>query len=151
MISNIPKLYLDTSVISALHDDRTPERKTLTERFWESLENDQVFISALVTEEIDAAKEAFRQKMLASVNQFQILKINSEVETLAEQYLQFNIFPEKYLDDALHVSFAVVNHNNYVVSWNFKHLVKVKTRKMVNLVNEINGFPAVEIIAPPEL
>lgn len=99
----------------------------LTERFWESLKNYQVFISELVTEEIDAAKEAFRQKMLVSVNPFQILKINPEAEALADQYLQFDIFPEKYPDDALHVSVAVVNHINYVVSWNFKHLVKVRT------------------------
>jgi hypothetical protein len=37
------------------------------------------------------------------------------------------------------------------VSWNFNHLVKAKTRKLLNSVNILEGFNPVEIISPPEL
>jgi hypothetical protein len=40
---------------------------------------------------------------------------------------------------------------SYVVSWNFEHLVKVKTRKSVNLVNILEGFKEIEIVSPQEL
>ena len=33
------KLYLDTSVISALFDDRNPERKSLTESFFDAMKH----------------------------------------------------------------------------------------------------------------
>jgi predicted nucleic acid-binding protein len=59
--------------------------------------------------------------------------------------------PEHYKDDAIHVAVAVVNNTDLLISWNFRHLVKVKTRRMVNLVNEVLSYPHIEIIAPPEL
>jgi hypothetical protein len=37
------------------------------------------------------------------------------------------------------------------VSWNFEHLVKVKTRKTVNLINILEGYKEIEIISPQEL
>ena len=40
--------------------------------------------------------------MLNLVNQFPILKIDAEVENLAETYLAHNLLPEKYRSDALH-------------------------------------------------
>ena len=45
----------------------------------------------------------------------------------------------------------VVNGVDYLCSWNFTHLVKVSTRREVNLVNSLMGYGQVEIVAPPEL
>jgi len=89
--------------------------------------------------------------MMKKIRNFKLLKINGEVEELAYNYIEKEIFPEKYWSDALHVAVAVVNEVKYILSWNFKHLVKVKTRKMVNLTNEMLGYQNIEIIAPPEL
>jgi len=38
------KVYLDTSVISALFDERNPERKSLTEAFFKEIEIFEPFI-----------------------------------------------------------------------------------------------------------
>ena len=38
------KLYLDTSVISALFDERNPERKSLTESFFDEIETFEIYI-----------------------------------------------------------------------------------------------------------
>ena len=35
--------------------------------------------------------------------------------------------------------------------WNFKHIVKVSTRRAVNLFNTLMGYEVIEIVAPPEL
>ena len=80
-----------------------------------------------------------------------ILKINSKVRALANIYIEKGIFPEKYIDDALHVAVATCHEISYIVSWNFEHLVKVKTRKTVNLVNILEGYKEVEIVSPQEL
>lgn len=77
--------------------------------------------------------------------------MTKEAENLAEHYISKGIFPEKYRDDALHVAIASVNSIAFLLSWNFKHLVKVKTRRLVTLVNSLENYSAVEIIAPPEL
>lgn len=144
-------VYLDTSVISALFDDRTPERKRFTEDLWKKLNNYQVYVSTVVKEEINAASEGIREKILDKIVGFEILGVTEEVEDLAEEYVRRAVFPEQYKSDAIHVAVAVVNDVDFLISWNFKHLVKVKTRRMVNLVNEVSGYSAIEIIAPPEL
>jgi len=52
---------------------------------------------------------------------------------------------------ANHVAIAVTNGIGYFCSWNFTHLVKVNTRREVNLINALKGYGQIEIIAPPEL
>ena len=89
--------------------------------------------------------------MMAKISGFEFLGIPEEVKNLADEYVRRTIFPEHYKTDAIHVAVAVVNDIDFLISWNFKHLVKVKTRRMVNLVNVVLGYPAIEIIAPPEL
>ena len=76
---------------------------------------------------------------------------NKKVRDLANAYVGKSVFPEKYLNDALHVAVASFYETSYVVSWNFEHLVKVKTRKSVNLVNTLEGYIEIEIISPQEL
>ncbi len=49
------KVYLDTSVISALFDERTPERQNLTKAAWDILGSYDVYISELVLDELSAA------------------------------------------------------------------------------------------------
>lgn len=79
------------------------------------------------------------------------LEFDEESNALAQEYIQRGIFPEKYVSDANHVAIAVVEGIGYLCSWNFRHLVKVKTRREVNLVNTLKGYGLIEIIAPPEL
>ncbi len=144
-------VYLDTSVVSALFDERNPERKALTEEFWEKIQNYNIYLSEITKKEIEAASEALREKMTQLTEGFTILSITEEVEALAEDYIRNGVFPQKYRNDALHISVATVYGIAYLFSWNFKHMVKVRTRRVVNLVNELRGYPRVEILAPPEL
>ena len=82
---------------------------------------------------------------------FKVLRTNKKIKDLANAYVERGVFPEKYIDDALHVAVASFYDISYVVSWNFEHLVKVKTRKSVNLVNILEGYREIEIVSPQEL
>ena len=145
------KVYLDTSVISALFDERTPERLSATFVLWSKLSDYEVFISELVLEELERASEHVRAKLFSAIKDFIVLKISKEAEELAEIYVKQGIFPEKYFDDALHVALASVNQIGILLSWNFTHLVKLKTRRMVSIVNLSENVMPVEIASPPEL
>ena len=144
-------IYLDTTVISALFDERTPERLNQTQQFWTHINEYNVFISELVIDEIKGASQPLQDKMLEKITNFTSLSITDEVQYLAEIYIKNEIFPEKYYDDALHTALASSNRIGILLSWNFTHLVKIKTRKMVALVNTIHNYNPVEIISPPEL
>ena len=144
-------IYLDTTVISALFDKRTPERWNQTQLFWEHINEYNVFISELVIDEIKGASQSLQDKMLEKITNFTSLSITDEVQYLAEIYIKNEIFPEKYFDDALHTALASTNQIGILLSWNFTHLVKIKTRRMVALINAIHNYNPVEIISPLEL
>ena len=146
-------LYLDTSVPSAYYDERTKERQEATIKFWKNvLPNYQVYVSVITIEELDNTKDdTLRMKLKKLIRDFESLKINNTIEDLAKAYIDNNIFSEKYIDDARHVAIASFYEVNYLISWNFEHLVKVKTRKLVNSVNILKGFGEIEIISPQEL
>jgi predicted nucleic acid-binding protein len=144
-------IYLDTTVVSALFDERTPERMTQTKIFWEHINDYNVFISKLVIDEIKGASRLLQDKMLEKVFNFSVLSITDDAQFLADIYIQNEIFPEKYSDDALHTAITATNQIGILLSWNFTHLVKVKTRRMVSLINTIHNYNPIESITPPEL
>ncbi len=147
------KVYVDTTVPSVYHDDRTPDRQKLTQQFWVGRLSDfEGVISTIVLSEIhDTPDVERRDKMERLVEGFEVLHFDEEADGLAQEYVRRGIFPEKYTSDANHIAVAVVNGVSYFASWNFRHLVKVSTRREVNLVNAIKGYGPIEIIAPPEL
>jgi hypothetical protein len=101
---------------------------------------------------LEATKDPrLRRNFRRLIKGIKILKVNQGVRDLARIYVERGIFPEKYVDDALHVAAASIYEVAYLASWNFEHLVKVRTRKLVNSVNVVKGFNEIEIISPQEL
>lgn len=78
----------------------------------------------------------------------EIIEINDEIAALAEKYISQGVFSSKYLDDATHVAAASVLGCIAIVSWNFKHIVKLKTIIGVNGINRFMGYGEIEIITP---
>jgi len=146
-------LYFDTSVVSAYYDARAKERQEATITFWKNIvPNYKVFISEVTVSELEDTKDgALKNRFKNLIKDMSILKLDNKSRALANAYINHGVFPEKYIDDALHVAIASYHDIYYLISWNFEHLVKVKTRKTVNLVNIIEGYKEIEIISPQEL
>ena len=146
------KLYLDTSVISALFDERNPERKSLTESFFKETGDYEVFVSEITIAEIERTPEPVIQiKMRKAIFPFSILALNEEVEHLAAEYIRHMAIPDGYPEDAYHIAIAVVNDMDFLLSWNFRHIVRRRTKDIVRMVNTTNKFGEIEIITPAEL
>lgn len=73
------------------------------------------------------------------------------MEWLAEEYVRYGAVPEGYPEDAYHIAIAVMNDMDCILSWNFKHIVRRKTRDIVRMVNTLNGLRQIEIITPAEV
>ncbi len=142
-------VYLDTSVISARFDIRLLPRLEETKKFFDKLTQTTIFISPVVVQELKLiSDDGLRNKVLTFIKPFYTLRLSDEVEMLAEDYIEESIIPPKYLSDALHLAFASVNNINVLVSWNFEHLVKRKTKLLVNYVNALKGYKPIEIVSP---
>jgi len=146
-------LYLDTSVPSAYYDEKAKERMEATIKFWkEVLPHYKAYVSEITVKELEDTKdEDLRRKFRKLIKDFKTLKEKKVIKDLARTYIEKEIFSEKYIDDALHVAMASYYEVSYLVSWNYEHIVKVKTRKLVNLVNRLEGFKEIEIVSSLEL
>ena len=79
------------------------------------------------------------------------LAISEDAERLADKYVEEGIIPNKHREDALHIAMAAVYEYDVVVSWNFEHMVKVKTRREVQGVNIMMGYKSIDIATPAEV
>jgi predicted nucleic acid-binding protein len=146
------KIYLDTSVISALFDDRNPERKKLTEEFFHHSKGFEIYISEITIVEIDHTTDTMlKEKMQNFIEKFNILPVKDELDDLINQYISYKAVPKKYKEDAYHIALAVLYEMDYLLSWNFRHIVRKKTRDIVKMISTINRLPEIEIITPAEL
>jgi predicted nucleic acid-binding protein len=146
------KIYLDTSVYSALYDKRDLNRQMQTEDFWNNIKDYDLYFSDINIEEINGvADEELRSKLKRLLKSGNKIELSSEVEELKKIYISEEIIPERYENDATHIALTTVHSLDILISWNFKHIVKRKTRIAVNLINLKEGYKSIEILAPPEL
>jgi len=149
------KLYLDTSTISHLFAEDTPEKMNDTYILWDDLINGkyEILISPVVIDEIRKCPEPRQSMMFEKLNQlkFQVLKEANEVFLLADEYIKGGVLREKSRDDCLHIAYAVVYNCDAIMSWNFKHLVNFKTINKIRVVNTIHMYKEISIISPTML
>jgi hypothetical protein len=89
--------------------------------------------------------------MRKKTSEFSTLSLTDEVEWLAKEYIRYGAIPENYLEDAYHIAIAVIHDIDYLLSWNFKHIVRIKTKDIVRMVNTLNNLRSIEIMTPAEL
>jgi predicted nucleic acid-binding protein len=152
---NKPKLYLDTSVISHLDQRDAPERMADTLELWEILKTGkyEVVTSVVTTDEL--AKNAPQKLLVLSgyfAEMFQdVLLITDEAQAIAEQLISLGILTERSIDDCRHIGAAIASKCDFIVSWNFKHMVRVKTIKGVRAITSLRGYPNIDIVQPTML
>ena len=149
------KYYLDTTIFNFVFAEGDTEKKDITLKLFKdlSLMAEGIYISDEVIREISRAPEPRKSQLeglLRETNPL-LLEVDIEAEELAERYVKEGIIPERYRSDALHIAVAVINGIEVIVSWNFEHIVKLKTRVMVNGVNRLLGYHEIEICSPEEV
>jgi predicted nucleic acid-binding protein len=123
-----------------------------TRKLWESIQAGEydVFISPVVMIELGECSEPKHTCLLEWLSKIDYteLQANNEVLELAAQYLKAGILPPKSARDRQHIAYACVHNCDMVISWNFKHMVNVKTISGVKGVNALAGYKEMPIYTP---
>lgn len=147
------KLYLDTSVFGGVFDakegfDLASRRvidavldNTAVLHYSDALEEELADAPAQVRILFEAIPEEAKTKV----------ELSQEVVELSQAYLNAGIVGPQWLDDTLHVAAATVSRADAIVSWNFKHIVRLDKIKAYNSVNLDNGYGIITIISPKEV
>lgn len=150
-------IYLDTSIWNFLFADDAPEKKERTIQVFENIERGKynIYISPTVTEEIGRTRDEQKLKMLLeAIDKYQplLFELTEEVNSLANRYIEEGVVPEKKRDDAYHISYAVCNRVDILLSWNYQHLANINKKHQIAAVNLKEGyFKELELITPYEV
>ncbi len=149
------KVYLDTSVISHLLQEDVPEKMADTRKLWEMFNDGKydVYLSIVTLEEVGDCPEPKRselRKFLEQIN-YSVIDITDELESVANKIIEMGILTKKSYDDCQHIAAAVIYGCDCIISWNFKHIVNIKTIRGVRAITNLKGYKPIEIVNPSVL
>lgn len=148
------KVYLDTSVVSYLYQVDAPEKMQNTLDLWELFKNKvyEVYISDIVIREISGCNEEKLKVLLDYLDQidYNIIETDEDTVELAGKFIDFGILKQKSFDDCQHIAAAILAGCDIITSWNFKHIVNVKTVRGVKVITTLEGYKDL-LIYPPSV
>lgn len=149
------KIYLDTSVISYLQQEDVPERMKETLNLWKQFEEGKydIYLSQVTLDEVGECQEPKKTVLYEYLSRIQYtkLEITDEVLRVANQIVEMGILPPKSIDDCQHIATAVVHGCDCIISWNFKHIVNIKTIKGIRAITHLESYKDIDIMNPSVL
>ena len=144
------RIYIDTSVVGGYHDT---EFKACTVPLFERIQNGEfvVLLSTVTQDELEDAPICVQELIRSMKNEFtEFLTISDEVIDLANDYINEGVVGQTCYADCLHIALATIYRADFLISWNFKHIVNVRRITGYNSINIRNGYRQLEIRSPRE-
>lgn len=146
-----PRLYFDTSVFGGVYDEEFEQVSNLLLDMLNLGEIICVYSNLSVAELKNAPKKVreFFSNLPKKYTEF--VEVNEEAFLLAQKYIDEKVVGKTSLDDCRHIATATLNKVDYLVSWNFKHIVNVFRIRSYNSVNLRHGYVQLDIRSHREI
>ena len=149
-------VYLETSIFSFCHDQRTMPgvvamRRWTLEWWAKHRQRYSLVTSSAVLEELDAGQLPHRAAALAMAQALRTLPMDQAVAEVADVYIRHKVMPADPFGDALHLAFASHHKVDYLLTWNCKHLANANKFGHIRRVNALLELPTPALITPLEL
>lgn len=150
-------VYLETSIPSYLVSNPSRDivvlsHQELTRTWWnEEKKNHDLFISEIVLEEISRGDSEFVEKRLQVIREVEVLILTKGIEKLTEKYMKKYNFPDKLLNDMLHIAYTVYYEMDFLLTWNCKHIGNAYFKNQLARYNISIGYETPAICTPEEL
>jgi predicted nucleic acid-binding protein len=142
------RIYIDTSVVGGYYD---AEFKEHTIPLFERILNGEftVLLSTVTQDELENAPTHVQELIKNMKKEFtEFLTISDDVVDLANEYMNERVVGQTSYADCLHIALATIHRADFLISWNFKHIVNVKRIMGYNSINIRNGYKQLEIRSP---
>ena len=153
------RVYLETTVFNFYFDaDREGHEDVV--RLLEAIRAGRFegYASTFVMDELKRAPEPKRSKpkrsnMMALTDKYGITILHStpNVERLSELYVTNGVIPPSHLLDSEHIAMASAYELDVIVSYNFEHINRAKTRNLTAIINRQEGYDGVKICTAREV
>ncbi len=144
------RIYIDTSVFGGFFDEEFAEH---TIPLFDRLKNDEftLLYSTVTEDELQTAPQKVKELVKSiQIDNTEFLEASSEAIDLASEYISEKVVGQTSFADCLHIALATINRADFLISWNFKHIVNVQRIRGYNSINIKNGYKQLEIRSPRE-
>jgi len=145
------RIYVDTSVLGGCFDaEFSAWSNGLVEDFRRGVF--RAVLSDVIAEEIGRAPatvQAVHQELLNLGAE--VVSVSSDVLHLVAAYEARAILGPRFRNDLLHIALATVASVDVLVSWNFRHIVRLDRIQLFNEVNAAQGRAILTIYSPREV
>jgi predicted nucleic acid-binding protein len=144
-------VYADTSVFGGCFDEDFSQE---SKKFFKMVLNGdfKLLISPLLIAEITEAPQNVKNLLFnLHPDMIEYIEFTNEIAELRDKYLSEKVLTNKSKSDAEHIAYATLSNADFVVSWNFKHIVHFKKISGFNSVNIKNSYKMINIYSPKEV
>ena len=148
------KLYLETTIFNYYFDtERDGHADTV--RLFEKIKagEHEAYTSEYAAGELLYAPEPKQSKMLALLDEYNItvLPITDESNQFADLYVSENIIPARFRLDGAHIAIACIHGLDCLLSYNFQHINRIKTKLLTEKINHEKGYKGIVICTAKEV
>lgn len=145
------RVYADTSVFGGCFDDEFADQSNM---LFSDIKAGRftLVVSTVTLAELEKAPDRVKSVLagLPPAN-VEIIEFSDEIASLRDAYLRAGILEPESSADAEHIASASVAGADFVVSWNFKHIVHYERISGYQAVNLMNGYKEIRIYSPREV
>ena len=142
------KIYIDTSVFGGYYDEEFSE---FTIPLFDRINNHEftLLFSPVTQDELENAPENVRELVKSLKAEWtEYIEVTDESVELATEYITEKVVGQTSYADCLHIALATINKADFLISWNFKHIVNVQRIRGYNSINIRRGYKELEIRSP---
>lgn len=156
-IGTMESVYIETTVIGSiagrLHPDpRISVRQQATREWWSAASDRyRLFTSSLTLDECEAGDPVAAAERLAIIRHIPAIQTSEPVVQLAKRLTAARAVPDSQPRDAFHISLAAVHSIEFLVTWNFKHILNPHLQKRISDVCREAGYRPSAICTPQQL
>ena len=151
-----PSVYLDTNIASYYwytgNDIASRSRRLTTREWWRNERRHfAVWVSAASEDELAAGKFPRQADCLRFVRRLPYLPISANVRRFAATLVEAGVVPGEKPGDALQMAVCAVHRIDYLLSWNYAHLVNPVAQRHLETVCQRHALRAPLLVSPESI
>jgi predicted nucleic acid-binding protein len=148
------RAYIETTIFNRFFDENR-EYIEETRAFFDKIKEEEIdaYTSTYVIDELEKAPSPKREVMLKLISDYEIevLEYNDAAFDLSDKYINMGIIPIKSRVDGVHIAMAAIHNMDCIVSLNFRHINKLKTKLLTEGVHKMLDYSNPIICTPMEV
>ena len=147
------RVYIETTIPSFYYTLRTDiesrAMRSWTRKWWTQYAAQFTLVSSIVV--ISELSDGTSEKTQARINlvkAFEMLSVTTEIDQIAQTYIDKLIMPQDMFGDAHHVALASFYDIDVLLTWNYKHIANLNKIYRIRQINQELGLPTPELVTP---